>query len=615
MKEKILKGWKSHSDNNLANFIINGVITIADLEKVVSEDKDVKGLERLKKIRASLKKKEDEMWKAAQEANTVEALLDIINLFGEGGAYYNDAREALNQKDADFWKRVEEYPLEETLKEYASLFPEGLYIDKCNEYLQDLPWFQTKIKNTIAAYEDYRKKYPGKHDREIDEAIEIINDEQDWETACKNGTTEAYKEYLRKHPRGKHAQEAQKRIDNVSGEDLFINELMVDINKYSVDELKYKLDNNVTTWGRLEKFFENRLSEAVENEQNNYYSAQVIKDSVQKWTKEKTDNGNFLSEDEIVDFKKEQIKKFAKLQVEAIKKYKRPNQLPVVYDIHELPRGYTEVYFWGLRGTGKTCAIGATIGYLQNVRKSINPIICPGEKYLHQLQNLFRDNGKVCLLPPGTLTKNLPAMAFSFKDNKEASHRTMMIDVAGEVFAGIFKMEHGIKVEETEQDAIEHLKSCLNDNYNSKIHFFIVEYGEKEEMLNINGYGEASKAQIMQSLVSYFSKNKLFKRSSVSMNILVTKCDRIKEGDSKEQAWNFVDNGPWASFKNGLNDVAEASHLKGIDVISFSIGEVFAQDLCIFNPADAEKIVSEIEEHTHGFLSTFWGKLIDLFRK
>ena len=198
------------------------------------------------------------------------------------------------------------------------------------------------------------------------------------------------------------------------------------------------------------------------------------------------------------------------------------------------------MYFWGTRGTGKTCAIGATIGYLRNVRRSINPITCPGECYLHQLENLFRSDGNVCSLPPGTVNGNLPAMAFSFRDKRGADHRTMLIDVAGEVFAGIFKAEHGIPIAPDEQEAIDHLKDCLNDRFNNKIHFFIVEYGN-DDMLYIDGYGDVTKSQVMQSLAGYFAKEKLFSRSSVSMNILVTKCDRIKAGDRMEMVQEYIE--------------------------------------------------------------------------
>ena len=167
-----------------------------------------------------------------------------------------------------------------------------------------------------------------------------------------------------------------------------------------------------------------------------------------------------------------------------------------------------------------------------------------------------------------------------------------------------------------EQEAIDHLKTCLNDSYNNKIHFFIIEYGNdgNDDMIDIEGCGKVSKSQVMQSLASYFEKERLFKRSSVSMNILVTKCDRIKEGDRTEKVKEYLENSDWASFVNSLNGTSNAAHCGGLNILGFSIGEVFAQDLCEFRPDDAEKITTIIEKHTTGRRLTWWSQLIDFFR-
>lgn len=564
-KEQIIKAWKSLPIKNLQGFILEGTISIADLEGAVSTDTDSKSRERLDQLKKSLKDKEKEMWDKAIKEDTVESYRNYINFFGENGIHTTDARKIIENKDTELWQTLKQNPTENGIEEYRSLFPEGLFTSECERLAEDLPWYKTKEKNTIKAYEEYQRMFPRKHEDEIKKRITGIEDDRDWETACSNGSIEAYKVYIHKHPNGKYCEDASNRINNRSGRDLFLDELRRDINKYPVegddfeDGIKEKIENNVATWDDLREIFSQK-------------------------------------------------------QVDAIRNYVAPKQLPIVKDFDKLPRGYTEVYFWGTRGTGKTCAIGATIGYLQNVRRSINPINCPGERYLHQLQNLFRNDGNVCSLPPGTVMGNLPAMTFSFKDKRKADHRTMLIDVAGEVFAGIFKAEHNLSLSKDEQDAIDHLKKCLNDKFNNKIHFFIVEYGN-DDMLNVDGYGEVTKSQIMQSLAGYFAKEKLFRRSSISMNILVTKCDRIKDGDRMEQVQEYIETSNWGAVVNGINDISVDARCGGTNVMGFSIGEVFAQNLCIFCPDDAEGIVSEIEERTHAYKDNLFSRLIDKIRK
>ncbi len=557
-KNKILESWRSLPHNTLLNFILDGKITISDLENSIAPDKDSKSRERIENLKKGLKTKRKEMWEKAQREDSIKTYRDYLKCFGEDDEHAPEIKAILNEKDTKLWQELKKQPTIEGIKDYQALFPDGLFIKESKEMAEDLPWYQAKATNTIQAYEQYRQNNPGKHDVDIEKLIDIIKDNQDWETACTNSTSAAYQEYLKKHPNGLHKDEAINRINNRTGRDIFLDELRKDINKYSAKEIQVKIANNVATWDDLKGIFDDK-------------------------------------------------------QVDAIRDYQSPDQLPIVNDKNTLPHGYTEVYFWGTKGTGKTCAIGATIGYLKNVRKSINPITCPGEKYLHQLERLFLNDGSVCSLPPGTLTSNLPAMAFSFKDEKEAFHRTMLIDVAGEVFAGIFKKVHNLTVEKSEEDAINHLKACLLDKYNNKIHYFILEYGN-DDMLHIQGYGDVSKSQIMQSLVVYFSTENLFNASSVSMNFLVTKCDRIKDGDRIEKVKDYIDKSAWAAVVNGINDISVNARCGGITVVSFSIGNVFAQDLCIYNPNDAQKIVNEIEERTYPFSNTRLGQLLNIIR-
>lgn len=563
MREKILRSWKSLPDNAVMENIAKRIISIKDLETTIAADKDHKSRTRLEDIRKLMKNKEQQMWAEATAKDTVEAYRAYIDFFGDEGANSAEAKKEIKDKDYEAWKKAQECHTLDAIDSYLKQFPDGDFVEECRRLADDLPWYETKDKNTINAYNEYKKKYPGKHDKEADQHIEEIEDENDWNTACKLGNKTAYQDYLDKRPGKLHAhkKEAEERIVNVSGRDLLLDELKENIDAYSVVELIKKVENNVVAWEDLEEIF---------------------------------------TED----------------QIEAIQNYTSAEDLPIVNDYNKLPRGYTEVYFWGLKGTGKTCAIGATLGYLQHVRKSLDPIICPGQKYLFDLVNLFQNDGNVCTLPKGSPTGTLPCMAFSFRDKvkTKAYRKAMLIDVAGEVFSGIFKVMNEIRIDKQEEEAIDHLKSCLTDSYNNKIHFFIIEYGN-DDLLNVPGYGKVRKSQIMQSLVQYFAEQKLFRKSSVSMNILVTKCDRIKDEKLRVcETEKYIENSNWGGVKNHILKISEQAHTGGIKVKTFSIGNVFLQDLCIFNPNYAEKIIDVIEEAVTPDYDTWWGRLLKAFK-
>lgn len=585
-KEKIYNGgWKSISDQQLLKWLKDGDIHIAKLVATASSSKES---ERLAALKSKIVKEEDDLWKTAKGDDSIEAYQKYLECFGEDAVHAKDATDALARKDKEMWEALKLDPTIEGIHKYRELFPQGIFLLDCEDMEKELPWYITKKKHSIEAYLEYKHNFPGKHDKEIERLIEEIKDDSAWRIASINKSTEAYIQYideragLRKKYKDfdeilgdfisyirtssptkicNHFDEARKKIENRGGKEILLDELRKDPNKYSVTKLKNEIDS-------------------------------------------------------IADMQLDDLKGiFSDAQIKAIEDYEEPKQLDMVEDPNELRRGFTEVYFWGLRKTGKTCAIGATIGYLNNIRHSLNPEPCPGKQYLQQLQHLFSKGGKICKLPPRTPMGNLPAMSFTFDDKTGGEHRVTFIDVAGEVFSAIYAQQNGLSLEEKDKSAINDLERRLRDKYNNKIHFFIIEYGDDNGAVEVGGNLYASKSQVMHSLAQYFAKQKIFNESSVSMNLLVTKCDRIRKGDRMEEVKRYVYDSGWATVANGINKISRDARTGCLYGMGFSIGEVFAQDLCVFSPADAEGIVEEIEERTHAFKRNVWSILTDWFRK
>ena len=589
-REKIyLGGWKSISDNQLLVWLKlgenNGGIQISRLMESATTPKEKDRVDRLK---TEIAREEESLWIAAKKSDNIADYQRYLAIFGEKAIHAEEARNALLRKDRELWGELKNNPSPEGIENYRKFFPNGIFIQESREMEEDLPWFVAKKNNTIEAYQTYKNQFPGKHEKEIERLIEEIKDESSWKIASTNKSTIAYIQYIDERAGltkkykdfdeilgdyisyiristptklCNHYDEACRKIENRGGKEILLDELRKDPNKYSAVQLRDKVDS-------------------------------------------------------IADMQLDDLKVvFTDAQVQAIKDYKEPKQLILVNDSKELPRGYTEVYFWGIRQTGKTCAIGATIGYLSNIRKSLNPKQCPGEPYLLQLQNLFNQGGSICKLPPRTTTGNLPAMAFTFDDKDGNEHRVTFVDVSGEVFQGIYVRQRGMALNEDKRKAIEDLEKHLKDNYNNKIHFFIVEYGDENGEIEIESDIYAAKSQVMQALAEYFAEQKIFNNSSVSMNLLVTKCDRIRKGDRMEEVKRYVNESGWAAAANGINKISCDARTGCLYGMGFSIGEVFATDLCVFCPDDAEGIVEEIEQRTPAFKHNWWGRLIDSFRK
>lgn len=334
---------------------------------------------------------------------------------------------------------------------------------------------------------------------------------------------------------------------------------------------------------------------------------------------------------------------FSNAMINAIKNYNQKNP-PRDEGKKEkrLPPCFTEVYFWGLRNTGKTCAIGATLGYLKKSGHIKTTFGGYGEDYLNYLCSVFDINKTIVSLPDRTDLNELPIMPLVFEDkDTQLLHRIAFIDVAGEVFSSIYKKMKKIQISSEEEAAIKAFEKILKNGYNRKIHFFIVEYGDDSEYrFDERDNNPKRKSEVMYELARYFAgenpdgtKRKggenIFNTSSVSMNILVTKCDRIGEDDTPrkrlKRAQEFVEptkykeemidkeKRGWEKAVDEINTISCKAHSGYLNAHVFSIGEIYAKKLCVFNPTDAASIVQEIINHTTGFKDNWWQKVKDFF--
>ena len=552
-KAKILKGMGGIPAESLLKYIEQGYVSFAEL----MENGLLKSPDKLQFIKSQLSIQEDSQWQSALNKNTVEGYIDFLNIFPDS-THASDARIAIAKLDESYWQNLQNNITEEGLKKYIQYFPQGNYINECNELLSDLPWLEVKKHNTIAAYEEYRQSYPGKHEIEIQTAITNIQDDSAWEKAETNRTLKAYKDYLSLYPKGRHATTANERINNRSLKDTIIEKLLKDDNAYSAFKIQEYVQNNTLTWNDLEAVF--------------------------------------LQE-----------------QIDSIKGWKQAAILPHSVPPQKLQRDSTEVYFWGTKGTGKTCAMGAILSAAKR-----NGILvaqqCKHRVYLDQLANLFAQsaNGSICNLPDSNPIDSISEMLVHLVDKDNKPHKVTFLDLAGEVVTGIYKIRNGIPLLESEENTIKQVMSYLQDSYNNKIHFFVVDYGAAKsyvkELLQ-EGY-QVLQEDVLSDIASFLAQKKggggLFK-STVGVYVLVTKTDLIPVSPAdRPQASNEYVTTELASFWNQIKNSCAAANVKEVKTIAFSIGDVFAQSLCKFEKEASEKVINLLQFKTKADYTGFF---------
>ena len=488
-------------------------------------------------IKGQLKEDDDASWSAACFIGTPKAYSDYLNKYFDG-QHSHEAQEKLAEQETLVWEKTYACLTKDELENYLSLFPNGLHVDECKDLLDDLPWLEVKRKNTINDYDIYKSQYPGKHVSEIDNAINVLNDDNDWHNACTIGDTYAYKQYLNQHPSGKHSDEARYRIQASAGRDQLLLELKNNPNSHGAKDIKEKVSNNVATW-----------------------------------------------DDIAILFGEEKMK--------AIKNYIDPSKLPESTPPDELSSGSTEVYFWGTPASGKTCALGSIISSAQ--KKGIyEPLPCSGYDYMTRLSNIFDTKG-FCTFPDSTSVSNIQEMIMNLRDERKRNHKITLIDLAGELFRYAYFLEHNLFLDNDQRDILNAALSYLKDTRNNKIHFFVVEYGAQDKL-----WEGLKMVNYLDNMIGYLKKENIFTKSTVGVYVIVTKCDMIdcSPEDRPQRAFDYVSQ-ELLAFWNTLQKTCDDSGVGDLKIISYSVGDVFAQNLCKFDGRDTDKVLDKLLTKTN----------------
>jgi hypothetical protein len=261
----------------------------------------------------------------------------------------------------------------------------------------------------------------------------------------------------------------------------------------------------------------------------------------------------------------------------------------------EIPNGFTEVYFWGIPNSGKTCALSTILntahkkGYMQTGEGT-------GLKYLHTLKNLYKTDDNI-----GYLLENTPDktqyLPFTLKKDYEKYARSVsLIELSGEVFKCFCKKNIGEDLDGALENTFTTLNNFLNNN-NRKIHFFFIDYDptsiEQDEYNQSDYLEEASK---------YFTKHKIFSESTDAIYVVITKSDLIEGYGTNEilladNINKYIDDN-FKAFDNYLNNLCRKEKINAgkYDIIPFSIGDVYCKRICKINRKPAEIIINRLFE-------------------
>ena len=277
----------------------------------------------------------------------------------------------------------------------------------------------------------------------------------------------------------------------------------------------------------------------------------------------------------------------------------------------------TEVYFWGIPSSGKTCALGAILSVANSgriARSMQKDPDCQGYGYMTRLANLFKTNG-VGTLPEGTPISATYEMGFILEDENQKEHPITCIDLAGELVRCMYKEDAGEPLTEEQRTVLKTLTNILIDNRtnNRKIHFFVIEYGAEDRE-----YEGLPQKDYLEAAVAYIQRTGIFKKDTDGLYLLITKVDKAQvKGKELEDKLRLYLSENYLGFYNGLKKVCKDNEInRGIvEIQPFTLGKVCFQNYCKFEDESAVEVVRTLIKRSYGYKPGKWNNFLTQFKK
>lgn len=492
--------------------------------------------------------------------------------------------------DKDQWQKAQEENTIEAVERYLEAYPSGEFRKKALELKESLEQAEEKLK-----YEQEQAKKAATLEAAAREAwAEVDKKDQD-----------ALEEFANEYPTSEYATKAQQMIEKMLEDEILgsgaerlvktVRDIQANVNLNA----NQKVNNTV---------------DAVKG-----FVAEG-KEKKNEFLKELRQDHNLLNADAVKGLIEREIILLNDLTgiginmafLKIMKNSQVASKPPVCKPFDKIHTQSTEVYFWGIPSSGKSCALGAimSVAYGGNVATMVQHTNSQGYGYMNQLVNMFKSN-KVRYLPAGTGITDFWEMGFDLVEKNGNKHPITCIDMAGELMRCMYKKnDDPDSLTNAETDMLTTMQKVLvsNRSVNRKMHFFVIEYGAEDRM-----YGGLPQDTYLGGAMNYLQNTTIFKKDTDAIFVLITKADRAKD-QSKDAIRKYIAE-KYNGFYKNLEQICEDNGINGgkVEMMAFSLGEVCFQYYCKFDPRAAENVLRQILQRSaysrDGKMGKILGKL------
>mgnify|MGYP004473078301 FL=1 len=307
--------------------------------------------------------------------------------------------------------------------------------------------------------------------------------------------------------------------------------------------------------------------------------------------------------------------------------------LPDIYEAMqnseaECPEDYTDVYFFGIPSTGKTCVL---MGLSCTSSLQVN-LASSGGPYAEALRQ-YTDYGMTIPRTPGDFVTTLKATISEKKNGMDIKHNVNLVEMSGEEFA------FGITNNEAREFSFEEMGTGVTEllrNDNRKVFFLIIdpttnivrfnrEYDEYDEQtgekIHKLKYAVVNQKILMQKIVNIFQDpaNSDIMKKVDSIHIIVTKADTLGEPLQRDdKALEVFNKNYGMNIVPPLIEVCRDYNINRNSnyrpkLFTFSLGTFYVGGLYEYEETDSDNLVKAIMNATGGERQkTFWDKVRDV---
>jgi hypothetical protein len=438
-------------------------------------------------------------------------------------------------------------------KDLLESWENGTIVEEWNSLLtiKDTDTKRNKLNEFIQRYATNPTETAQKYMSKANELMEQLADAEqariDWIDAKQENTILAYVNFLEQHPYCEYREEAEERIQDMKGD--LLNDMKRFPFKYNREDMYGYISSNALTMKDL------------------------VDDSCVL-----TDRGY------------SHIKKYPHLIDEQ-------RQLPVsrLENPHS-EDGNTDVYFFGVSGSGKTCVLAGLMSLTGQLGFRFDPKgPGGGGNYAMELRNYARTS----MLPPATDQNYIQVIDAQINDEDGNLHKIALIEMSGEKTAEFAAIENPTSLEDLGAGA-----AGLLSNDNNKVLFFVIDpTNEKNVQMGHDSSQWVMQSDVLDCVSSLLSKNPDLMKKVVAIHVILTKSDTL--GDYVDQNLiqdRLVEQG-YSAVLQSIKAICQKYDINKqtgfqVGLYPFCVGKFMPGDVYTFDETDSLKILRVIQKNT-----------------